>query len=164
MAAAGSTGAAVASGCGGGGAGFGSGFGGAAGSGVRIREIGGKNDRVFPVSPSARLGRGFFSSINDTVSMGGFGGLGVSTAFGDSAGAFVTGAGVFRAGSVCERGFVGGAAAGAVALARASTFVLLAASLCFASGADRDEPAALAGLRAGAGLRAAVFVVVFVGI
>src|ERR1700686_2132262 len=138
---------------------------GAAGSGVaRMREIGGRNDRVLTASPSARLGRGFFSSINDTVSMTGFGALGVSAAVaGDSACAFATAACDFRAASVCERGFVGAAAgavvfAGEVVFAGASTLALFA-SLRFAS----TTTAALTGLRAVAGLRAAVLVVVLVG-
>jgi hypothetical protein len=45
------------------------------GSGVaRIREIGGRKEvRFGAASPSARFGRGFFSSINETVSMTSFG-------------------------------------------------------------------------------------------
>lgn len=54
-------------------------------SGVaRMREIGGKNERLPAPSASVRFGRGFFSSINDKVSMTGFGaGLGMSLAFGE---------------------------------------------------------------------------------
>lgn len=55
-------------------------FGGSTGSGIaRIREIGGRNVRfVFPPS-SGRFARGFFSSINETVSITGFnGGVGAA--------------------------------------------------------------------------------------
>src|ERR1043165_6969319 len=110
-----SVGAAVGSGAGGGGGGA-AGLGGATGS--RIREIGGRNDLVL-VSPSARLGRGFFSSINDTVSMIFFRALGASGRAG-SAGVFAATAGGLRAGSEG----LAGAAVGAFALAGASTFVL----------------------------------------
>jgi hypothetical protein len=53
------------------------------GSGLaRMREIGGRNERLVAGSASVRLGRGFFSSMSDTVSITGFGaGLGASSAF-----------------------------------------------------------------------------------
>src|ERR1043165_6792717 len=89
-----SVGAAVGSGAGGGGGGA-AGLGGATGS--RIREIGGRNDLVL-ASPSARLGRGFFSSINDTVSMTCFGAWGVSR-FAGSALVFAAAVAGLRAGS-----------------------------------------------------------------
>jgi hypothetical protein len=129
-----------------------------------MREIGGRNDLVFVESPSARFGRGFFSSINDTVSIICFGDFGVSGGFGfagDSAGVFAAGADGFRTGSIS--GFGVGGAVVVAAFAGASTFVLFA-SFRFGSAAGRDETAALTGLRAGAVLRAAVLVVVFVGI
>src|SRR5438552_4149797 len=110
--------------------------------------MGGRNERL--VSASARFCRGFFSSINDTVSITRFGaGLGVSTSFGGDS----------RSGRV-----VGAGAAGTARgpFAGASTLTLLA-SLRFGS-ALLAGPAALTGLRAVAGLRAAVLVVVFVGI
>src|SRR2546430_15318154 len=86
-----------------------------------MREIGGRNDeRLGAPSPSARLGRGFFSSINDTVSMAGFGGLTVSAGLGVSGGFdgastrdfSVTAAWDFRAASVCDLGVVGAWGAG----------------------------------------------------
>jgi hypothetical protein len=128
---------------------------------ARILEIGGRNDRVFPASPSARFGRGFFSSINDTVSMTGFGGFAPSTGLaGASACAFATAACDFRAASVWERDFDAGAA-GTGAFAWTSSLAVLA-SLSFGSEAERDEPAALTGLRTVVVLRAAVLLVVFV--
>src|SRR4051794_25773581 len=76
----------AASGLAGGGAGFGSVIGPATRSGVaRIREIGGRNERVLVASPSARLGRGFFSSISETVSIGCLGAFGASAGGGDFA-------------------------------------------------------------------------------
>lgn len=41
-----------------------------------MREMGGRNDFVVRASPSARFGRGFFSSINETVSIGARAGAG----------------------------------------------------------------------------------------
>ena len=53
------------------------GFGGAGGGvGATMREIGGRKDFVVRTSPSGRFARGFFSSINDTVSTCGFAGAG----------------------------------------------------------------------------------------
>jgi hypothetical protein len=52
-----------------------------------MREIGGKNDRLVAESVSARLGRGLFSSIRETVSITGFGGVfGASADLAGSAG------------------------------------------------------------------------------
>ena len=52
------------------------GFGGAGGGvGATMREIGGRNFLV-RASPSGRFARGFFSSINETVSTCGFAGAG----------------------------------------------------------------------------------------
>jgi hypothetical protein len=126
-----------------------------------MREMGGKNEERFgAASPSARLGRGFFSSINDTVSIAGFGALTVSAGLGVSADLNVTAACDFRAASVCDFDLVGAGTGALFAFAGASTFSVLV-SLRFDSGAA----AALTGLRAGAVLRAAVLVVVvFVGI
>ena len=125
-------------------------------SGVaRIREMGGKIARLVASTPAGRFRRGFFSSINDTVSMAGFfAGLGASSAFGRGAdGGRTLGSSAVEAG----RG----------AFAGASTLALLASGR-FGSGAAlagaADLAAALTGLRAVAGLRAAVLVVVFVGI
>jgi hypothetical protein len=72
-AATGSATATGASGCGGGAGGTTTGPG--AGSAVpRILEIGGRKEaRLGAGSPSGRFGRGFFSSIKDTVSMTGLG-------------------------------------------------------------------------------------------
>ena len=57
------------------------GFGGAGvGAGATMREIGGRNDFVVRASPSARFGRGFFSSMSETVSTCGFGGGGAGVA------------------------------------------------------------------------------------
>src|SRR5450755_1927900 len=45
----------------------------AGGSSVaRMREMGGRNERLVAASPSARFGRVFFSSISETVSSTGF--------------------------------------------------------------------------------------------
>src|SRR5438477_4191681 len=115
-----------------------------------MREIGGRNERLVEASPSVRFCRGFFSSINDTVSMVRFAaGLGVSTSFGDSTGARVLDSG---AGAIERSPFAG-----------ASTLTFFA-SLRLGSCAVLAGAAALTGLRAVAGLRAAVLVVVFVGI
>jgi hypothetical protein len=117
---------------------------------ARMREMGGRNVRLVVSAPSVRFGRGFFSSINDTVSITGFGaGLGVSNAFGGSSEC----ARVLGAGVEAERG----------AFAGASSLTLFA-SLRFGSGAALTGAAALTGLRAVADLRAAVLIVVFVGI
>src|SRR3977135_1116760 len=142
--------------------------GGAAGAGVasgvaRMREMGGRNDdRLGAASPSARFGRGFFSSIHDTVSIAGFVGLGSS---GFAASACVsrdlnaTAACDLRAASVCDFDLVGAGTGALSGLAGASAFTGLV-SFRFDSGAA----AALTGLRAVAVLRAAVLVVVLVGI
>jgi hypothetical protein len=116
-----------------------------------MREIGGRNGRFVASSPSARFGRGFFSSISDSVSMAGFlAGLGVSTSFAGR--------------SECARVFGGGVVdAGRDAFAGISTLALFV-SLRFGSGAALTGAAALTDLRAVAGLRAAVLVVVFVDI
>ena len=98
--------------------------------------------------------------------MAGFGGLTVSAGLGVSAGFdgastrdfSVTAACDFRAASVCDFGLVGACAAVLFVFAGASALALLV-SLRFDSAA-----AALTGLRAVAVLRAAVLVVVFVGI
>src|SRR4051812_49600143 len=83
------------------------GFGGATGSGVvRNREIGGRNDLVL-ASPSARLALGFFSSINETVSMTGFGGFGASGAFGGGGGWAVIFPNGFRVGADGGGGLAG---------------------------------------------------------
>jgi hypothetical protein len=129
-----------------------------------MREMGGRNDdRLGAASPSARLGRGFFSSINETVSIAGLVALG-SAGFAVSVSVFVsrlnaTAACDFRAASVCDFDLVGAGTGALFGLAGASTLALLVA-LCFDSGAA----AALTGLRAVAVLRAAVLVVVLVGI
>ena len=133
---------------------------------ARMREIGGRKEVRFGwPSPSGRFGRGFFSSINDTVSMTGLGlavsaGLTLSAGFGagSSRALLATAACDFRAASVSDLGLVGGWAALVFAFAGASALTLFV-SLRFDSAA-----AALTGLRAGAVLRAAVLVVVFVGI
>src|SRR5450755_1007550 len=118
-----------------------------------MREMGGRNGRLIAPSPSARFCRGFFSSINDTVSITGFGaGLGVSTAFGG--------------GSECARVLCAGAVEGEAecgAFDGASTLTLFA-SWRFGSCAALTGAGALTGLRAIAVLRAAVLVVVFVDI
>ena len=113
-----------------------------------------QNRRLVAASPSARFGRGFFSSINDSVSMAGFfAGLGASASFGGCSG--------------CAR---------VLAVARSTPGVMpwtdfrldalrlfaLRLRRCLDRAARRS--AALTGLRAVAGLRAAVLVVVFVGI
>src|ERR1700704_3027476 len=117
------------------------------GGSARMREMGGRNGFLVAASPSARLGRGFFSSINDTVSITGFlAGLGSSAPFGG--------------GSECGRVFGAGAiAAGRDAFAGISVLTLFV-SLRFGSGAALTEAEALTGLRAVAGLRPAVLVVV----
>src|SRR5947207_7819148 len=116
-----------------------------------MREMGGRNERLMASSASVRFCRGFFSSINDTVSITRFGaGLGVSTSFaGDSKWVRVLGA--------------GGAGTARGPFAGVSTLALFT-SLRFGSGAIFTGAAALTGLRAVAGLRATVLVVVFVGI
>jgi hypothetical protein len=112
--------------------------------------MGGRNDERFgAASPSGRFCRGFFSSINDRVSITRFAtGLEGST--------------TFDGGSGCARVF-GAVAAGVdrVSFAGASTLTLFA-SLRLGS-AVLLATVALTGLRAVAGLRAAVLVVVFVG-
>ena len=128
-----------------------------------MREMGGRNDdRLGAASPSARFGRGFFSSINETVSIAGFAALG-SAGFAASAvvsrDRCATAACDFRAASVCDLDLVGAGTGALFGFAGASTLALLVA-LCFDSGAT----AALTGLRAVAVLRAAVLVVVLVGI
>ena len=120
---------------------------------ARKREMGGRNERLVAVSASVRFGRGFFSSINDTVSMTGFGaGFTVSTAFGG--------------GSACARALGSGAGATERDVFAGLSTLALFVSLRFGSGAALTGAgaAALTGLRAVAGLRAAVLVVVFVGI
>ena len=127
------------------------GGGGGGGSGVlRIREIGGKKDRFAGVSPSARLGRGFFSSINDTVSIGG---RGVAGAGG---GAGFAGGGVFAGdATLCD---------GRVTLEGAAGLAVLTA-FCLGSVAGGAGATAFAGLRVvAAGFRAAVLVVALVAI
>jgi hypothetical protein len=123
----------------------------AIGSGDRMREIGGRNGRLFVASPTGRLGRGFFSSINETVSITGLAGFGASADF--------------AAGSAWARAV----SATAVAEARAdfvgvSTLVFFTSLRFESDAAATGAAAALAGLRTVAGFRAAVFVVVFVGI
>src|ERR1700694_4377614 len=50
---------------------------------ARMREMGGRNERLVAALPSVRFGRGFFSSIRETVSSIGFGvGGGVGTDLG----------------------------------------------------------------------------------
>ena len=137
---------------------------GAASRVARMREMGGKNDdRLGAPSPSARLGRGFFSSINETVSIAGLAALTGSTGFAASASVSrdlnATAACDFRAASVCDFDLVGAGTGALFGFAGASTLALLVV-LCFDSGAA----AALTGLRAVAVLRAAVLVVVLVGI
>src|SRR6059058_2616079 len=106
-AAAGASVGAAAPGWAGGAAGGATGFGGATGSGVvRNREIGGRNDLVL-ASPSARLALGFFSSINETVSMTGFGGFGASGAFGGGGGWAVIFPNGFRVGADGGGGLAG---------------------------------------------------------
>ncbi len=123
---------------------------GPAGDSGRMREMGGRNGFLAAASPSARFARGFFSSISDTVSIGGFLGLGASASGTGSAG--------------CVRALMGfNAETWRGALAGVSTLALFV-SLPFASGAALTGASSLTGLRAVTGLRAAVLVVVFVGI
>jgi hypothetical protein len=137
------------------GAGAGSGafgFGGAAGSGVgRIREIGGRNERVVRASPSGRFGRGFFSSISETVSTGGF---------------FSTGAGAAAAAAAAAaaRDLAAGVVAVGAGRAVFETSGLLAVFTLFAFDVDSAAGAGFAVLLAGAVFRAAVLLVVLVGI
>lgn len=138
------------------------GGGGACGSEVaRIREMGGRNDeRVGAASPSGRLARGFFSSISETVSITGFGGAG---------GAAGAGAGDFVAVVVeWTRGLVVGAATAGVraCFTAAGSGLLWAVSFRFGSTVFSFalETTGLSDLRAGVVLRAAVLVVVRVGI
>ena len=118
-----------------------------------MREIGGRNGRLAAASPSARFARGFFSSISDTVSIGR-----LLCRLG-SCQPLAAGSGCARAFGLQRRDIERDALAGASTLA-------LFASLRFGSGAALADAvaAALTGLRAVAGLRAAVLVVVFVGI
>ena len=181
------------------GAGGGSGFAGATETGAGggscgplILEIGGRMWRLATPSASVRFGRGFFSSINETVSTASFGGdfgagagAGVAglAAAGGSFGAVIglsaetrcrtggvaacpLGGGAAGVGAGIAAGVAaiaaGGAGVGGAGFAGASTFVF------FTSFLDAvvvlDEAAALAGFFAVAGLRAGVLLVVLVGI
>ena len=118
-----------------------------------MREIGGRKDFVVRASPSARFGRGFFSSINETVSTCGFGG---------------GGGGVFAAAAAAACAAARERAAGVVALGVGGAVapVFFTAALLAGAGASAEAADLTAGFRAaGADLRAAVFVdVVRVGI
>jgi hypothetical protein len=108
------------------------------------------------------LARGFFSSINETVSITGFGAFGASGAVGVGGGSFAV---IFPNGlrvGADGIGGLGGAGADSFGLAGASTFALFV-SLCFASGAG-DSTAVLTVLRAVVVFRAEVLLVVFAGI
>ena len=127
------------------------GFGvGGGGAGATMREIGGRIDFVVRTSPSARFGRGFFSSINETVSTCGLGGGGGGVAAAAAAAACA---------AARER------AAGVVALGVGGRELPVFFTALLA-GASADAADLTAGFRAaGADLRAAVFVdVVRVGI
>src|SRR3954470_19675969 len=139
----------------------GAGFGGSAG--VRRREIGGRIAARFTVlSPSVRFGFGFFSSINETVSARGTAALaGSDSLAGASVADFAPPRGVLA--TIFGRGVcLSASGVGFVTLlAPAAGFV----SLPLVSGAvERDGAAAFTGFRAGAVLRAVLFVVVFVAI
>src|SRR4051812_50013486 len=68
------------------------------GGGATIREIGGRIDFVTRGVPSARLGRGCFSSISETVSTGARVGGGGGTAFAAAAAAAAAGRGLAAGG------------------------------------------------------------------
>ena len=120
-----------------------------------MREIGGRNDLVARVSPSVRLGRGFFSSINETVAACGFAGAGAGVEA--AAAAAACAAARERAAGVSVAGI------GAAAFAAPVAFVLFTP---LAAGALAEAADLTAVFRAaGADFRAAVFVdVVRVGI
>ena len=129
------------------------GFGGAGGGvGATMREMGGRNDFVVRASPSARFGRGFFSSISETVSTCGFGGGG---------GGLAAAAAAAACAAARER------AAGVVAVGVGGKLLpVFFTALLAGAGASAEAADLTAGFRAaGADLRAAVFVdVVRVGI
>jgi len=115
-------------------------------------------------SPSGRFGFGFFSSISETVSVRTGGGLGASVSFaGVSTRDFAAPRGVLA--TIFGNGVClgpSGEGAGFEVLAAAGAGL---ASLLFVSAAvERDGAAAFVGLRAGAVLRAVLFVVVLVAI
>ena len=117
-----------------------------------MREIGGRIERAVRFSPSARLARGFFSSIRETVSIGArFTGSGAGTAA------------AAAAASAAARDLAAGVAATAEllgALIGESNFAAFAA----ADFGEGDSAADLTVLRAAvAGLRAVVLLVVRVG-
>ena len=156
---------------GGSGAGGGATGGGGGACGPFIREIGGRTGRLVTPSRSVRLGRGFFSSIKETDSTESFGvgGFGAVVDAGGGVGA----GGNFGAviGFIPDRGLAGAVVAGAsacevdvmrVVLVGASIFAFLVSFLADAV-AGLDETAALTGFFV-AGLRAAVLLVVLVGI
>src|SRR5436190_1916322 len=124
------------------GAGAGAGETGPIGASVfsRMREIGGRTERLAVPSLSARFARGFFSSISESVSIAGFGaGLGASAAF--------------CGGSEEGRALAAGAAVGRFDSGAALTGAAFAEEATFAGG-----------LLARAGLRGAVLVFGLVGI
>ncbi len=123
------------------------GFGGTVGAGATMREIGGRKDFAVRASPSARFGRGFFSSMRETLSTGarfaGGGGTAAAAAAAAWAAARDRAAGVTADGAGC-------------AVFEAAVLAALGGSA-----ADGDATADLAAVfRAGGDLRAAVFVVV----
>ncbi len=137
-----------------GGAGGGSGaFGGATGSGVlMIREIGGRKERVVFAVPSARFGRGFFSSMSETDSTGAFIGAEGVTFF-SAAAAAATAAARERAAGVGAIAMLRGALAPGLTGA-GGVFALLAGSAATGDFAD---------LPGDGDLRDEVLVVVLVG-
>ncbi len=129
--------------------------------------MGGRNAARFTVpSPSARFGFGFFSSINETVSVRTGAGLGASVSFaGVSTRDFAGARGVLA--TIFGKGVCFGPsdeAAGFDAVVAADVGLVLASLLLDSAAVERDGAAAFTGLRAGAVLRAVLFVVVLVAI
>jgi hypothetical protein len=110
--------------------------------------MGGKNERVVLRSPSSRFGRGFFSSINETVSTGVLIGEGSELCFDCAAAA-----------SAAARDFAAGV--GATVVEVRALFAGASGLAAFAVDDPTDGLAVVLRAAAGAaGLRAVVFVVV----